>query len=373
MGANKYSVETQIDFFHKTIDGKSLEYDRVDDLSGQMMPGDIHKVTEQDIQAVRDFIKNEEDKYPDTGLKSLFREWEKLQGQYEEKLSKEKAAVTAEAAKKVEEAKRKQEEETSARKLNDANKKEKEEKEALARKLEEEKEQKDKKPSETTQNKKTSVPQSGENAEKKPDKPQKIDIAQSPEKNNTHEVRTSMIFKDGAYYLVGPKGRPTRVDFQNFAQMVVSKDAPEKLQKSVFIVQDLALVLDAYLLANPKEKIKYGTAVDSAKKLFSDDDVRLGNKAIDTKSVTEITGKLFSNSRVSFGDTDLRSINEALRKEDPKVRHLAVLQFIRERLGQYDLVAKTLIQENQGAFGFPADADLVKEGVDLSSTGLGKA
>lgn len=155
MGANKYNVETQIDFFRKKVDGKPLEYDRMDVLSGEMTPGDIHKVTEQDIQAVRDFIVNEEKNYPTTGLKPLFREWERLQTQYEEKFNKNKAAVTAEAARKVEEEKEKQEKERQE--------KEKQEKESSARKLKEEREQKNKKSPEAAQNEKASAPK----AEKK--------------------------------------------------------------------------------------------------------------------------------------------------------------------------------------------------------------
>lgn len=88
----------------------------MDNLSGEMTPGDIHKVTEQDIQGVRDFIANERKNYPDTSLEPLFREWERLQKQYEEKLEKEKAKVVAKAAADMQSEREKQQREKPATK-----------------------------------------------------------------------------------------------------------------------------------------------------------------------------------------------------------------------------------------------------------------
>lgn len=83
----------------------------MDNLSGEMIPGDIHKVTEQDIQGVRDFIANERKNYPDTGLEPLFKEWERLQKQYKEKFEEDKARVVAQTSKDVQSEKERQQRE----------------------------------------------------------------------------------------------------------------------------------------------------------------------------------------------------------------------------------------------------------------------
>jgi len=86
----------------------------MDNLSGEVIPGDIHKVTEQDIQGVRDFIANERKNYPDTSLEPLFREWERLQRQYKEKFEEDKAKVVAQTSKDVQKEKEKQQQKAAA-------------------------------------------------------------------------------------------------------------------------------------------------------------------------------------------------------------------------------------------------------------------
>lgn len=145
----------------------------------------------------------------------------------------------------------------------------------------------------------------------------------------------------------------------------IPKEAPENLKKSVSIVQDFALVLDAYLLQNPSKKEQHEKAIQEISKLFSESEVLSGQKVLD---VTSITNSIFSNNNF-LKNSDLFMINEAFRINDDQKRHFAVLQFIRDRIGQSDLVAQKLIQENQREFGFPADNVLMNNG-DLSATGL---
>lgn len=44
---------------------------------------------------------------------------------------------------------------------------------------------------------------------------------------------------------------------QLLVNLNLQKDAPENLQKSVSLIQDFALILDAYLLKNPDKKPQY--------------------------------------------------------------------------------------------------------------------
>lgn len=71
-------------------------------------------------------------------------------------------------------------------------------------------------------------------------------------------VQQKIVFKDGAYYLTGPKGNTRRVEVSELLMKFnLPKNAPENLKKSVQIVEDFTILLDAYISANPNEKAKY--------------------------------------------------------------------------------------------------------------------
>ena len=75
-------------------------------------------------------------------------------------------------------------------------------------------------------------------------------------------VQQKIIFKDGAYYLTGPKGNTRRVEISELlVNLNLPKNAPENLKKSVKMIEDFSLLLDAYITANPKETAKYDSAV----------------------------------------------------------------------------------------------------------------
>jgi hypothetical protein len=144
---------------------------------------------------------------------------------------------------------------------------------------------------------------------------------------------------------------------QLLVNLNLPKNAPENLSTSVAIIDDFSLVLDAYIRKNPKEKAKYDTAIQAVQKLFADSEIQTGKKIID---ITTITQDLFSNSRILPGDTDLRAINSAFRITNTKDRHLAVLQFVRDRLDQSDIVLEKLMQSNKDYFAFPKDEEILK-------------
>jgi hypothetical protein len=181
------------------------------------------------------------------------------------------------------------------------------------------------------------------------------------------KTEQKIVFKDGTYYLTGPKGAPRKIEMQQLlVNLNLPKNAPENLSTSVAIIDDFSLVLDAYIRKNPKEKAKYDTAIQATQKLFADSGIQTGKKIID---ITTITQDLFSNSRILPGDTDLRAINSAFRITNTKDRHLAVLHFVRDRLDQSDIVLEKLMQSNKDYFAFPKDEEILKIW-DLSAAGL---
>ena len=143
------------------------------------------------------------------------------------------------------------------------------------------------------------------------------------------------------------------------------KDAPENLQKSVSLVQDFALILDAYLLKNPDKKEQYSSTLKWIQADFANPDVQSGNSILDIKKWAPT---LFGNNNF-LKDSDLYVINRVLENTDPKARKFAVLSFIRGRLGQSDLVAQKLMEDTMSRFWFPPDDVIVKNG-NLSSTML---
>lgn len=88
--------------------------------------------------------------------------------------------------------------------------------------------------------------------DKPSDTPSKPTSDKKKEEDNILKPQPKIIFKDGNYYLTGPNGNTRRVEIQELMKNYnVPKNAPENLKKSVSIVQDFSLVLDAYILANP--------------------------------------------------------------------------------------------------------------------------
>ena len=86
-----------------------------------------------------------------------------------------------------------------------------------------------------------------------------------PKPENAPEILTvqqKIVFKDGAYYLTGPKGNTRRVEVSELlVNLNLPKNAPENLKKSVKMIEDFSLLLDAYIAANPKETAKHEAAV----------------------------------------------------------------------------------------------------------------
>lgn len=137
------------------------------------------------------------------------------------------------------------------------------------------------------------------------------------------------------------------------------KDAPENLQKSVSTIQDFALVLDAYLLENPKEKGRHEQAIQKISKLFANENVQLGKEVINLETVTPL---LFSNNTF-LKNSDLYTINEILKQPNAATRHLAILQFIRDRLDQSDFVAQKLMGSVD--IKMPSDEAFIKNKGDI--------
>ncbi len=161
-----------------------------------------------------------------------------------------------------------------------------------------------------------------------------------------------MVFKDGKYYLTGPRGAVRQVEQSElFLKLNIPKDAPENLQKSVGIVQDFSLVLNAYLMKNPKEKGSYQDAANKLAFLYKDDAIKLGETILD---VTSITQNIFSNNNF-LKNSDLLKINNVFKITDAVSRHTAVLEFIRKTLGQSDMVLEILIAKNTTTLSIPAD------------------
>ena len=178
-------------------------------------------------------------------------------------------------------------------------------------------------------------------------------------------IKESVVFKDGKYYLTGPKGAMRQVEQSELLlKLNIPKNAPENLQKSVSIVQDFSLILDAFLMKNPKEKGTYEYAVNKLAFLYKNDDIQLGKTILD---VTSITQNIFSNNNF-LKNSDLFKIDNIFQITDAVSRHTAVLEFIRKTLEQSDMVLEILIAKNTTALSIPRDEAILNG--DLSSTWL---
>ncbi len=179
-------------------------------------------------------------------------------------------------------------------------------------------------------------------------------------------TKQTIVLKDGAYYLTWPKWNIKRVDMQSLlVNLNLPKDAPENLWKSVSLIQDFSLMLDAYLLKNPDKKEQYNATLKWVQNDFASIDIQSGKFIVDVKKWTYT---LFSNNNL-LKDSDLYKINQAMDIKESKARRFAILSFIRDRLGQSDLVAQKLMEDTMSKFWFPTDDMIVKNG-DLSSTKL---
>jgi len=191
-----------------------------------------------------------------------------------------------------------------------------------------------------------------------------------PKPENVPEILTvqqKIVFKDGAYYLTGPKGNTRRVEVSELlVNLNLPKNAPENLKKSVQIVEDFTLLLDAYISAKPNQKEKYESAVKQVQWLFAHEDVQMWKNILD---VTSITGGMFDNFWRTFSNTDLKKVNDAFRIQDESARRLAILNFIRDDFGQSDIVLAKIMEKNGSYFTFPKDEEILRNG-DLSAAGL---
>ena len=204
-----------------------------------------------------------------------------------------------------------------------------------------------------------SIPQKSRSPLNKPKTPEE-DLPEMFQKKQT------MVFKDGAYYLTWPKGNTKRIDIEELiVNLNLPKNAPENLQKSVSLVQDFAFILDAYLLKNPEKKTQYDFTLKWIQADFANPDIQTGKSVVDIKKWTYT---LFSNNNL-LKDSDLYTINQAMDIKEPKARRFAILSFIRDRLGQSDLVGQKLMEDTMSRFWFSTDDVIVKNG-DLSSTKL---
>jgi hypothetical protein len=187
---------------------------------------------------------------------------------------------------------------------------------------------------------------------------------------NVPEILTTqqkIIFKDGAYYLTGPKGNTRRVEVSGLlVNLNLPKNAPENLKKSVKMIKDFSLLLDAYIAANPKETPKHEAAIKQIQWLFAHEDIQMWKKILD---VTSITGGMFDNFWRTFSNTDLKKVNDAFRIQDESARRLAILNFIRDDFGQSDIVLAKIMEKNGSYFTFPKDEEILNNG-DLSAAGL---
>ncbi|EKD29402.1 MAG: hypothetical protein ACD_78C00422G0005 [uncultured bacterium (gcode 4)] len=161
----------------------------------------------------------------------------------------------------------------------------------------------------------------------------------------------SAIFKDGAYYLTGPKGNKTRVDFETLSQtMGIPKEAPTNLQKSVWIVNDFSELLDAYLVKYPDKNDKYEAVIKTIQNAFTQSDIQLWRNIINIENVVDL---LFRDI-ISVNNSGINNYNKKIKRIfnnlDPKVRHAEIMQFIRKDLNQYDMVARSIMNRHEKTF-----------------------
>jgi len=169
-------------------------------------------------------------------------------------------------------------------------------------------------------------------------------VSQTSKPNATSKIevlnktQTSLVFRDWAYYLTWPSWKTKRIEYTELAKNIdIPKNAPKNLESSVWLVQDFSQILDAYLVKFPNNKSQYEKSIKTIQDAFSQDDIQLWKKILDVS--------------IAINDLDLSNgdkfdLETAFWISDLEMRHIQVLDFARKNLGQYDMIAKSIINKN---------------------------
>ncbi|MFZ4461892.1 MAG: hypothetical protein ACOYN2_05245 [Patescibacteria group bacterium] len=182
--------------------------------------------------------------------------------------------------------------------------------------------------------------------EQKPVTPQKTEKKQSTESaDQSEETERStlllkstdaVVFRDGAYYLVGKDGKSKAIQYNNFINKKdedVAKEATPAQKARMAYVDDLAIFLEAYTAEHPKNAAQ-------AEKIWSlFDEYIMDGKNLANKDIVDIL-KL---------DASMARVLEAIFSEkNPKTRRTKLYQAIKDDLGQYDLVPSMIARQRFG-------------------------
>lgn len=157
---------------------------------------------------------------------------------------------------------------------------------------------------------------------------------------------TKVFYKDGAYYLTGPKGSPTQVTYgEILTKFGVPKEAGENLMKSSKSAANFAFLLEALMMKSSAKREKVQSAVAALEKRMSDADVQSGKKtfSVDWELVSLLA--LDGNSRAG---TKRGSKSESLLQifgpmNNPEQQRALLVKYVRDELDQSDFAAADII------------------------------
>lgn len=140
-------------------------------------------------------------------------------------------------------------------------------------------------------------------------------------------IPTGMLFRDGAYYMIGKDGKQQKIEYTQYSQSSALKENIEAQKARLPLVKDISIFLEAYSAENPKESQKVDKAWKTAMEY-------LQNWTTDIQKVTnQIVVETLGTNWGSAKWYDMFAI-----KDDSK-RRLELYNLIKG-MGQYDLVVQ---------------------------------
>lgn len=206
-----------------------------------------------------------------------------------------------------------------------------------------------------------------------PGKPASAPAASSPpvpaETLSNLPTGRQVIFKEGAYYLTGPKGTLTRVEYGDILiRFGIQPKAGENLMKSTQQANNFALLLEAYAQMSPENQKKAQSAATALEAKMKAPDIQSGTSVISIDAeiikLLQLPGSPHVGAR---GNTVAQKVARIFTPSaDPVEQRAKVTQFIREEFAQYDLVANDIINRKwDGNIGAVSDEYFMKMATDI--------
>ncbi|MDQ1344377.1 MAG: hypothetical protein QG650_1098 [Patescibacteria group bacterium] len=357
--ANKFTIETQIDYFERAIKEAKKTQDTYYPDQSSPFPGNpaesnapLGRPSEQAISKAREWIGIQRASYSGSGeIMDLCNRWETLLAQYQKRMEAERAGIQAEGAAARADARRdyvsgsrKNTRITEVFPLKSDTKKARTapEKPKTAwtnpDSVPPESDKDEKKPDARPATPEAVAPAKSETAPAKPKetaptapvKPEKPASAPKPSAESVPVRREFAYSKGGKFYVLGKNGTPEQVRVETFPKELVGQI--EKMESVGGKFADLFFLLSAYSAKYPEGKYEARTK-EVAEALSKADPT---NTAELEKLLEKYVGIMTTDAG---SQKKVKEIFAASSEVDRKIR---LHSFVRKELGQYDLVSSAI-------------------------------